>query len=62
MDVKLHTIPEAAERLGVTRGTVYTLVKDGALRTVTIGAGRGRLRIRSDDVTAYIDHLTTTKG
>jgi excisionase family DNA binding protein len=60
VDIKLHTIPEVAERLGVTRGTVYQLMKDGELRTVKIGAGRGRLRVRSDDVTAFIHRLTTT--
>ncbi|MEH1017365.1 helix-turn-helix domain-containing protein [Micromonospora sp. CPCC 206060] len=31
------TIEQAAERLGIGRTTMYTLIKTGQIRTVTIG-------------------------
>jgi excisionase family DNA binding protein len=39
-DKVLLTTDEAAERLGVGRSTLYTLIRSGTLRTVKIGRRR----------------------
>lgn len=59
-DVRLLTIPEVAERLGITRKTVYRRIASGDLPVVDIGDGTGRSksRIRSDHLVAYIERLT----
>lgn len=50
----LLTIPQVAERLACTRGTVYNLIKDGRLVAVTHGK---RTRVRASDLDAYIASL-----
>jgi excisionase family DNA binding protein len=60
MPPTLFTIPETADQLRVSRHTVYGLIEAGKLRAVLLGAG-GTLRVRSDDLTAYIDSLPTTQ-
>jgi excisionase family DNA binding protein len=48
MDSKLLlSIPEAANALGVSRGTIYNLFETGSLRRVKIGAAT---RITSESV------------
>ncbi|ROZ53831.1 DNA-binding protein [Rhodococcus sp. WS1] len=37
---RLHTIPEALDRLGIGRTTLFGLIKSGAIRSVTIGKRR----------------------
>jgi excisionase family DNA binding protein len=59
--VELHTIERAADRLGCSKMHVYRLIAAGLLQAVDIaspGAGRSKTRIRSDDLTAYIERQT----
>lgn len=59
--VELYTIEEAAEILSCSGMTVYRKVLAGELRAVNIagdGATRSKTRIRSDDLTAYIESKT----
>jgi excisionase family DNA binding protein len=51
---KLLKIPQAAERLGVSRSRVYELMAQGALVSVKIGGSR---RIPDRVVDEYIDSL-----
>ncbi|MBK6872762.1 MAG: helix-turn-helix domain-containing protein [Kineosporiaceae bacterium] len=52
----LLTIPQAAARLGVGRSTMYGLVLDGAVESVTIGRLR---RIPADALPRF---LATLRG
>jgi excisionase family DNA binding protein len=56
----LLTVKDAGERLGIGRNSVYALVNSGELRVVNVApAGRRpRLRIRLDDLQAFIDSKT----
>lgn len=57
--VRLYTAVQAAERLGVSDDYIYSRQKDGSLRTVDVGTnGRKKLRVRADDLQAYIDART----
>ena len=49
------TVQEAARSLEVSIGTVYVLCRAGKLAHHRIGAGRGTIRIRTEDVAAYLD-------
>jgi excisionase family DNA binding protein len=40
MDIALLTVDEAAERLRVSRWTVYNLIRSNQLRTIKIGPRR----------------------
>ena len=64
--VRLYSIPETAELLGVSTDTVYRLVYDtesgqvDGLRAIDIGRdGRRRLRIRADDYEDYVNSLSS---
>jgi excisionase family DNA binding protein len=48
------TIEEAAERLGIGRTTMYALVKNGDIRTVTIGRLR---RVPAQCLDEYVNRL-----
>lgn len=48
------TVEQAAERLGVGRTLMYSLVRAGAVESVTIGRLR---RIPSDALVRYVDGL-----
>jgi len=48
---------EVAELLRVSQSTVRSLVRSGKLRADRIGAGRGRLCFKQEDVAAYIDSM-----
>lgn len=52
VDVRLITVAEAAERLGLSRSKLYLLIADGELPTVRIGRAR---RIDLADLRAYVD-------
>lgn len=60
MTTELFTVPEAAERLKISRNGVYRLISLGQLRAVDVSVtGKGsKTRIRSDDLQAYIDANT----
>ncbi len=49
------TVRDVAVLLKVSQGAVYTLVESGVLPHHRIGAGRGVIRIREDDLDRYID-------
>jgi excisionase family DNA binding protein len=50
----LLTVEEAAERLGIGRTTMYALVSNGAIESVTIGRLR---RIPPECLDAYVASL-----
>ncbi len=52
---RLHTIPEVAELLEVSRATVDREIKLGRLEAVRI---RGRVFVRVEDLNEYIIRLT----
>lgn len=39
---KVYTVPEAAERLGITKARVYQLISAGDLRAQRVNVGKGR--------------------
>jgi len=51
------TAEEAAKVLSVSRTTVYTLMKDGALRPVHIGRS---CRLSRAELQRYVDRLETS--
>lgn len=56
---QLHTTAEAGQILGVTGVTVWRWVNAGRIRAVDIGAGdKPKLRIRDDDLQAFIEEQT----
>lgn len=57
MSAELLTIPQAAERLKVSRNTVYRLISAGELPVVEVGSVS---RINEDDLKEYIDRNTRT--
>lgn len=57
--VTLLTIPEAAERLAVSRDTIYRLIASGDLRSVHLGRAH---RIPADEVDRLIaDRLASAE-
>lgn len=54
--MNLLTIPQAAERLGVSRTHVYDLIAAGHLRRFNVSAkpGSTKTRVADTDVDAYI--------
>jgi excisionase family DNA binding protein len=55
----LLPIPEASDRLGIGRTTLWGLIRDGQIPTVTIG--RRRL-IAEADLQAYVARLRSGRG
>ena len=49
---QLRTVNQVAAFLGISRWTVYKLVRDGDLRAVRVGE---RLRFRDGDLDAYLE-------
>lgn len=56
---ELLTIREAAIRLGISRDTIYRLVRSDDLRRVKVGAGT---RITSSSIDAYLERLGAADG
>jgi excisionase family DNA binding protein len=54
----LLTLPETAERLGVSLGSVYRLLEGGRLPSVALGRSR---RVRSDDLDKFIGDLPSVE-
>lgn len=52
--IKLLTIPQVAERLGLSRSTVYNLVNAGKLKAIKINKS---VRFADIDVDAFIQSL-----
>lgn len=62
--VELFPPAEVGKRLGCSEPHVYRLIESGALRAVDIsqpGARRSKTRVRSDDLSAYIEARTRTR-
>ncbi len=53
------TVEQAAERLGIGRTLMYSLVSSGAVESVTIGRLR---RIPTDALALYVDSLRSAEG
>jgi excisionase family DNA binding protein len=53
-DKLLYRVPEAAERLSLSRAKVYELIKDGVLKSVQIDTSR---RVKAEDLRAYVESL-----
>lgn len=60
--VRLYTVIEAADLLGVSRHNIYKRINAGELPTVELGDTRSKLRIRADDLQALIDGHTHGRG
>lgn len=57
--VRLYSVKDAADMLGVSRYYVYDHINDGQIRAVNLGEGsRDKLRVRADDLQAFIDART----
>lgn len=54
MNVLAHTIPKAVEVLGVSRSTLYELMKDGRIKARKAG---NRTLIPHVELEAYLDSL-----
>ena len=52
---RLWSIPDAAQRLGVSQRYVWQLIAQGVLRRVRLGR---RTLVRDDDLVRYIDSHT----
>ncbi len=56
---EFYTVEELAERLQLTRMTIYRLVKRGELPYYQIGRSK---RFRTDDVEAFLERCRRTGG
>jgi excisionase family DNA binding protein len=54
----LLTIPQVAERLGVTRQTVYSYIRGGLIDRVDIGRGKPKTRISEAALGRFIERHT----
>lgn len=50
-ETRLITQADAAKRLGISTTTVWRLIKEGSLQTVSV---RGKQRVRLDSIHAYV--------
>ena len=53
-DTKFLTIPETAKKLGVSRETVYRLIRRGDLEAVPIPPPTGDLRVSTIELSRFI--------
>lgn len=54
MNTRLMTLKETTETLGVSRTTLYNLIRKGDLKVVHV---RGCKRVATTDLNAYIERL-----
>jgi excisionase family DNA binding protein len=52
---RLLTVPEVAERLRLSRGTIYKLVRTGVIPAVRLGDNGSSLRVKSDELEAWLE-------
>ena len=52
------TVRQAADRLQVAAATIYDLCARKVLRHIRVGRGRGTIRIREDDLDAFVETAT----
>ena len=55
----LHTIPDAAETLGIGRSTLYNLISSGQITAVKIGR---RTLVAQDELERYVRSLTAVSA
>ncbi len=51
---RLLTIPEVAEQLRLSKGTVYKLIRDGVVPAVQLGRSGASLRVKSDELERWL--------
>ncbi|WP_245547097.1 helix-turn-helix transcriptional regulator [Nocardia brevicatena] len=56
---RLHQIPGTCERLGVSRSTVYELIKSGELASVKV---RGRRLVAESAIQDFIAKVSADQG
>ena len=49
------TVRQVAEHLQVSVATIYCLCNQGKLPNVRVGMGRGTIRVKVEDLTAFIE-------
>lgn len=49
------SVKKVAERLGISRALLYSLVGSGKISCYRIGMGRGAIRFKDEDVQAYLE-------
>lgn len=54
--MELLTVREAARRLEVSAATVYALCAERKLAHLRVGTGRGTIRIRVEDLVAFVEN------
>lgn len=61
-DLRLLTVVEVAERLGISVSQVYNLFSRSELRKVNLSSTgkRAKMRVRTDDLLAYIEARTSS--
>jgi excisionase family DNA binding protein len=59
---RMLDIAEVAKQLKVSQSTVRALVRSGKLHAYRIGAKRGRLRFKQEDVARYFDSTVVRPG
>lgn len=57
--MKLLTVNDVAQTLSVSNSLVYQLVATGKLPCHRIGTGRGAIRVRRDDLEAFLAECRT---
>jgi excisionase family DNA binding protein len=57
-----YTVRQAADRLGVSEGTVYGLCTARKLGHIRLGVGRGTIRIPEEALEAFIKAATVQPG
>jgi excisionase family DNA binding protein len=55
VDIRLLTVREVKERLGVSLASVYAMIKRGKLVAIRIGCNSGAIRVRESDLMAYLE-------
>ena len=53
--VRLYTVSDAADVIGMSAEWVRRQIVNGTLRAVELGSGRSKRRVRADDLQAFID-------
>lgn len=64
-DTLIYTIPQMADLLSCSRPHVYALISSGRLGSVDIstpGSGRTKLRIRHEDLVAFLNGGEEAEG
>src|SRR4051812_44437720 len=56
------TVQQAAEQLQVSPATIYGLCAQKRLGHIRVGSGRGTIRIRAEDLSAYVANAAIEPG